>query len=68
MPDAIYLRMGFDSNGSFSRGTAKTSIEGIPQGCKIRKNGKIKTIALGALDRNIEKFIYVSTRNNKCFR
>jgi|TARA_B110000263_G_scaffold26272_1_gene20085 short subunit dehydrogenase-like uncharacterized protein len=54
MPDAIYLRMGFDSNGSFSRGTAKTSIEGIPQGCKIRKNGKLTTIALGALDRRID--------------
>ena len=54
MPDAIHLRMGFDSKGSFSRGTAKTSIEGMPQGCKIRKNGKIKTIALGALDRNID--------------
>ena len=46
MPDATRLRLGFDSKSSLSRGTAKTSVEGIAQGGKIRKDGKILVVPL----------------------
>ncbi len=41
MPDATHLQLGFDTGSGFSPGTAKTSVEGLGQGGRIRKNGEI---------------------------
>lgn len=46
MPDATHLSLGFDSAAGFSPGTAKTSIEGMADGGKVRVNGKITTVKL----------------------
>lgn len=54
MPDATHLALGFDSRSGFSPGTAKTSVEALPQGGKIRENGAIKTVPLAAKTRTID--------------
>lgn len=54
MPDATHLALGFDSSSSLSPGTAKTSIEGMAQGGKIRRNGKITTVPLAYRVRHID--------------
>ncbi len=54
MPDAIELALGFDSRSGFSPGTAKTSVEALPQGGKIRKDGEIITVPLAAKTRKID--------------
>jgi short subunit dehydrogenase-like uncharacterized protein len=41
LPDAVHLSLGFESTSSFSAGTAKTTVEGIPQGGKVRLGGEI---------------------------
>lgn len=46
LPDATHLALGFDSKSGFSPGTAKTSTEGMADGGKIRKDGKIIKVAL----------------------
>ncbi|BAP36395.1 saccharopine dehydrogenase [Acinetobacter guillouiae] len=46
LPDATHLALGFDSKSGFSPGTAKTSTEGMAEGGKIRKDGKITKVAL----------------------
>lgn len=53
MPDATELTLGFDSRSGFSPGTAKTSVEGMAQGNKVRENGEIKTKPMGKLVRKI---------------
>lgn len=54
MPDATHLALGFDSGSSMSPGTAKTSIEGVASGGRIRKNGKIVTVPLAFKERQID--------------
>jgi len=54
MPDATELTLGFDSRSGFSPGTAKTSVEGLAGGNKVRENGKIVTKPLGKLTRKID--------------
>ena len=54
MPDATHLALGFDSKSGFSPGTAKTSVEGLAQGGKIRKNGKIIKVPLAYKTRKID--------------
>lgn len=54
MPDAIKLNLGFDSRSVFSPGTAKTAIEGLAQGGKIRRDGKIITVPLAYDVRRID--------------
>lgn len=54
MPDATHLTLGFDSRSGFSPGTAKTSVEALPQGGKVRKDGKIITVPLAASTRKID--------------
>lgn len=46
LPDANLLRLGFDSRSSFSPGTAKTSVEGLADGGKIRRDGNIERVPL----------------------
>lgn len=48
LPDATHLNLGFDSRGGFSPGTAKTSVEGMADGGKMRVDGKIVTVKLAA--------------------
>lgn len=54
MPDATHLALGFDSGSSMSPGTAKTSIEGVASGGRIRKNGKIIQVPLAYKERTID--------------
>ncbi len=54
MPDATHLALGFDSRSGFSPGTAKTSVEALPEGGKIRENGEIITVPLAAKTRKID--------------
>lgn len=54
MPDATHLSLGFDSRSGFSPGTAKTSVEALPQGGKVRIDGKIVTVPLAAKTRKID--------------
>ena len=54
MPDATHLTLGFDSRSGFSPGTAKTSAEALPNGGKVRQDGKIITVPLAAKTRKID--------------
>lgn len=54
MPDATHLTLGFDSRSGPSAGTAKTSIEGLAQGGKVREGGKIVTVPLAHRVRRID--------------
>lgn len=54
MPDATHLALGFDSKSGFSPGTAKTSIEGLASGGKIRKDHKIISVPLAYKTRKID--------------
>ena len=54
MPDTTHLALGFDSRSSFSPGTAKTSVEGLAHGGKLRENGELKTVPLAAKTRRID--------------
>ncbi|MDO7513089.1 saccharopine dehydrogenase NADP-binding domain-containing protein [Acinetobacter baumannii] len=54
LPDATHLALGFDSKTGLSPGTAKTSTEGMAEGGKIRKDGKITTVPLAHYVRTID--------------
>lgn len=54
LPDATHLVLGFDSRSGSSPGTAKTSIEGLAQGGKVRENGKIRAVPLAYHVRKID--------------
>lgn len=54
LPDATELTLGFDSRSGFSPGTAKTSVEGMAEGNKVRENGKIVSKPMGKLVRKID--------------
>lgn len=44
MPDAVSLTLGFDSKSGLSPGTAKTSVEGLKEGGRVRINGEITPV------------------------
>ncbi|WP_028009156.1 saccharopine dehydrogenase family protein [Solimonas flava] len=54
LPDATHLALGFDSRSGFSPGTAKTSVEGLAQGGKVRENGIIRAVPLAYHVRRID--------------
>ncbi|MDY0065441.1 MAG: saccharopine dehydrogenase NADP-binding domain-containing protein [Steroidobacteraceae bacterium] len=54
LPDATHLALGFDSGGNLSRGTAKTAIESLAGGCRVRRDGEIVSVALGSITRRID--------------
>jgi len=54
MPDATHLVLGFDSRSGFSKGTAKTSVEGMGKGGGVRENGELKKVPLAFKTRNID--------------
>src|SRR5262249_44328381 len=54
LPDATHLALGFDSRSGLSPGTAKTSVEGLAQGGKVRKDGRIISVPLAYKTRRID--------------
>jgi short subunit dehydrogenase-like uncharacterized protein len=54
LPDATHLALGFDSRSGFSPGTAKTSVEGLAQGGKMRQGGHIISVSLAYKTRRID--------------
>lgn len=54
LPDATQLTLGFDSRSGFSPGTAKTSVEGMADGGKVRRDGRIVTVPLASGMRDID--------------
>ena len=54
MPDATSLWLGFSSRSGLSPGTAKTSVEALAKGGKIRREGKIITVPLAYKVRQID--------------
>lgn len=54
LPDASHLALGFDSLSRMSPGTAKTSVEGLAQGGKVRSGGQIATVPLAWKRRRID--------------
>lgn len=54
LPDATHLALGFDSTSAMSPGTAKTSVEGMQHGGKVRKDGKIVTVPFADKVRQID--------------
>jgi len=54
LPDATHLALGFDSRSGMSPGTAKTSVEGLAQGGKVRRDGKIVSVPLAFKVRRID--------------
>jgi short subunit dehydrogenase-like uncharacterized protein len=54
LPDATHLALGFDSRSGFSPGTAKTAVEGLAQGGRVRQNGNIISVPLAHKTRRID--------------
>jgi short subunit dehydrogenase-like uncharacterized protein len=45
LPDAVALSLAIDALGKMSRGTAKSAIESIGQGTRVRRQGRIVALA-----------------------
>jgi short subunit dehydrogenase-like uncharacterized protein len=54
LPSATYLALGFDTPLAMSRGTARTSIEGLGGGGRIRSAGRLVTVAHAFRERQID--------------
>ena len=54
LPDAHELSLGFDSRSGMSPGTAKTSVEGMAMGGKVRQDGELKSVPLAYEVRHID--------------
>jgi short subunit dehydrogenase-like uncharacterized protein len=54
LPDAHELALGFDSRSGLSKGTAKTALESLGEGSKLRRHGKIVSVPLGSRTRRID--------------
>jgi len=53
LPAATQLRLAFEMTGGASRGTAKTSIEGLGSGGWVRRDGKLKQVPMAWKTRKI---------------
>lgn len=53
MPGAIDLELAFEAGGGTSPGTAKTSVEGLAKGGRIRRNGHMTPVPLAYMTRAI---------------
>lgn len=53
LPAATKLRLAFEAGGGPSPGTAKSSVEGLKKGGRIRRNGKLKKVPLAWKTRSI---------------
>ncbi len=54
LPDAKRLALGFDSRSRLSPGTAKTSVEGLPRGGCVRRDGRLVRVPLAHGVRHID--------------
>jgi short subunit dehydrogenase-like uncharacterized protein len=54
LPDATHLALGFETRAAMSAGTAKTIVEGMAQGGRIRRDGKILRVPTGFRTREID--------------
>ncbi|MFM1887034.1 MAG: hypothetical protein RL026_2191 [Pseudomonadota bacterium] len=54
LPDATVLALGFDTRSGLSAGTAKTSLQGLGQGGKARRGGKIISVPFAHRLRRID--------------
>jgi short subunit dehydrogenase-like uncharacterized protein len=54
LPDASRLALGFDSRGGMSPGTARTSVEGLAKGGRVRREGRLVTVPLAWRTRRID--------------
>jgi len=54
LPDATHLALGLHSHSNVSPGTAKTLVESLTRGGKIRKGGKIIAVPLAHSTRRID--------------
>jgi short subunit dehydrogenase-like uncharacterized protein len=54
LPGARRLALGFDSRGGMSPGTARTSVEGLAQGGRIRREGRLVPVPLAWRTRRID--------------
>ena len=49
-----HISLGFEGNSGLSKGTAKTSIESVGSGSRVRRDGKIVGVELGSQTRRID--------------
>jgi short subunit dehydrogenase-like uncharacterized protein len=54
MPDATHLALGFDTDSPLSPGTAKSLVEGLAQGGKVRREGTIVNVPFAYRVRQID--------------
>ena len=54
LPDAACLTLGFDVSGTPSPGTAKTMVEGLKAGGRVRKSGEIVEVPFAYRTRTID--------------
>jgi short subunit dehydrogenase-like uncharacterized protein len=54
LPGATSLALGFDTASGLSAGTARTTVEALPAGGRIRRAGRLQTMPLGSLTRTID--------------
>jgi len=54
LPDATDLALGFDLNSTPSPGTAKTMVEGLRSGGRVRRDGEIVAVPFGYRTRSID--------------
>jgi short subunit dehydrogenase-like uncharacterized protein len=54
LPDASRLALGFDSRGGMSPGTARTAVEGLAQGGRVRREGRLLAVPLAWRTRRID--------------
>lgn len=54
LPGATHLALGFDTASGLSAGTAKTTVEALPRGSRVRRAGRLDSIPLGSLTRTID--------------
>jgi len=54
LPDATQLCLAFAGDSALSRGTAKTSIEGLARGFLVRENGGFKKVSRAYMHRTID--------------
>lgn len=55
LPTATHLVLAFDAGGGFSPGTAKTSVEGLGHGGRVRVDGELVRVPLGFKARDFDR-------------
>ena len=54
LPAATHLALGFETSGGMSAGTARTALEALPRGGRVRRDGRLVTAPLGAVARMVD--------------